>query len=70
MDSKTINIIWSVSLIVIGITTIILAGVNIVEIELPDIVVRILGAVDLISLPVLAFSTVKKAKNNGSTPVC
>ena len=54
---------WSVSLIIIGIATIILAGANIIGIELPDIAARILGVLDLVSLPVLAFSTVKKAKS-------
>ena len=63
MDSKKINIMWSVSLIIIGVATIILAGANIIGIELPDIAARILGVLDLISLPVLAFSTVKKAQN-------
>lgn len=63
MDSKKINIMWSVSLIIIGVATIILAGANIIGIELPDIAVRILGVLDLASLPVLAFSTVKKAQN-------
>ena len=63
MDSKKINIMWSVSLIIIGVATITLAGANIIGIELPDIAARILGVLDLISLPVLAFSTVKKAQN-------
>lgn len=63
MDSKKINIMWSVSLIIIGVATIILAGANIIGIELSDIAARILGVLDLVSLPVLAFSTVKKAQN-------
>lgn len=62
MDSKKINIMWSVSLIIIGVATIILAGANIIGIDLPDIAARILGVLDLVSLPVLAFSTVKKAQ--------
>ncbi len=32
-------------------------------IKLPDTVIRILGVFDLVSLPVLAFLTVKKAKS-------
>ncbi|MGN1417520.1 MAG: hypothetical protein ACI4XF_11790 [Oscillospiraceae bacterium] len=63
MDPKLINIMWSISLILIGIATIILAGANIAAIELPDFIVRALGVIDLVSLPVLAFSTVKKSKN-------
>lgn len=63
MDSKKINIIWSTSLIVIGIATIILIGANIIGIELPNIIIRVLGVIDLVALPILAFSTVKKFKN-------
>lgn len=62
MNSKIINTMWSISLMVIGVATIILAAANIVAIELPDIIVRVLGVFDLVSLPVLVFSTVKKAK--------
>lgn len=63
MDTKKINIMWSVSLIIIGVATIILAGANIIGIELPDIAARILGVLDLVSIPVLVFSTVKKAES-------
>jgi len=63
MDSKTINILWSISLMAIGIAAFILAGSNIIGIELPDIVIRVLGIIELISLPVLIFSTVKKTNN-------
>lgn len=63
MNSKIINIMWSISLIIIGIATIILVGADIIAIELPDIAVRVLGVIDLVSLPVLAFSTVKKTKS-------
>ena len=48
---------------IIGAATIILAGSNIIGIELPDIAVRIIGIVDLIALPVLAYTTVKKYQN-------
>ncbi len=61
MKSK-IDMLWCFSLITIGIATIILAGSNIIGIELPDLAVRIVGIVELIALPVLACSTVKKLK--------
>lgn len=63
MDSKKINMMWATSLMVIGVATFILAGSNIIGIELPDVMVRVLGVIDLVALPVLAFSTVKKIKN-------
>ena len=61
---KRNNLLWSLSLLVIGIATVILAGSNIIGIELPDIAVRIIGVIDLIDLPVLAYTTVKKIKKN------
>lgn len=60
---KTTNLVWSVSLIVIGICTVILAGGNLLGVELPDYIVRTIGLIDLIALPVLGYSTVKKVKN-------
>ena len=63
MDSKKINLIWGISIFVIGIITMILVGINLVETELTDIVVRICGVIDLVSLPVFVFLTVKKAKS-------
>ena len=64
MDSKKVNTMWSISLLVIGTATFILAGANVIGLELPDIAVRILGIMDIIALPVLGFSTVKKFKNS------
>lgn len=61
---KKNDLVWSISLILIGLLTIILAGSNTVGIELPDAAVRILGIVDLIALPFLAYSTVKKVKKD------
>ena len=64
MDSKKVNAMWSISLLIIGIVTFILAGANVIGLELPDIAVRILGMIDIIALPVLGFSTVNKFKNS------
>ena len=55
---------WSISLIAIGIATIILAGANIVGIDLPDMLVRLLGIVDLVALPILVYSAIKKVKKD------
>lgn len=62
MNLKIINRMWSISLMVIGIATIFLVGANVSAIKLPDMIVRSLGIIDLLSLPVLAFSTVKRLK--------
>ncbi|MBR6627851.1 MAG: hypothetical protein IKL04_07740 [Lachnospiraceae bacterium] len=61
---KKNDLVWSISLLVIGIATIILAGGHIIGIEMSDIAVRIIGVIDLIALPVLAFTTVKKVKKD------
>lgn len=61
---KKNDLMWCFTLMIIGIATVILAGSNIIGIELPDIAVRIIGIVDLISLPVLAYTTVKKIKKD------
>lgn len=58
------DLLWSISLLVIGIATIILSGSNIIGIELSDIVVRIVGVIELLALPVLAYTTVKKFKKD------
>ncbi len=47
-------------MLVVGIATVILAGSNLAGVRLPDIVLRIIGILDLIALFILAFSTAKK----------
>ena len=61
---KKSDLMWSITLIAIGIATIILAGANIVGIDLPDMLVRLLGIVDLVALPILVYSTIKKVKKD------
>ena len=61
---KKIDLLWSISLMLIGVATFILAGSNIIGIELPDAIIRILGILDLAALPLLAYTTVKKAKKD------
>ena len=59
---KNINVFWCLSLLIISVCTIILAGSNIIGIELNDVLTRVLGILDLVCLPVLAFTTIKKIK--------
>ena len=61
---KKNDLVWSISLMLIGIATFILAAANVIGIELPDVAVRMLGIVDLIALPFLAYSTLKKIKKD------
>ena len=57
---KRNDLLWSISLLVIGLATIL----NIIGIDAPDIVVRIIGVIDLLALPVLVYTTVKKFKKD------
>lgn len=59
-----IDLIWVISLIVIGISAILLAVSNIVGLALPDIAIRMIGVLDIIALPVLIVATVKKLNIN------
>lgn len=70
MDAKKNTRMWAISLFVISIATIILAGANIIGIVLPDIVTRSLGVMELIALPILAFSTVKMFKGKDNDECC
>lgn len=61
---KRNDLLWSISLLVIGLAAIILTGLNIIGIDVPDIVVRIIGVIDSLALPVLVYTTVKKIKKD------
>lgn len=62
MSRKSVDRIWVISLLLIGMSTVVLAGANVVGIVLGDVVTRILGIIDLVALPVLLFTTVRKLK--------
>lgn len=66
---KKNDLTWGISLIMIGAATVILASSNIIGIELPDIAVRITGIIDLIALPVLAYTSVKKNKEGSKLKI-
>ncbi len=50
---------WTISLLVISICTLIISITSIIGTELPDMLKRILGVAELVSLPVLAYTSVK-----------
>jgi len=58
-DKNKKNLMWSISLTVIGVSAIILNGSNLLNIELSDNVTRIFGIAELIALPFLIYSSVK-----------
>ena len=60
MSDKTIGLIWSISLMLIGIISLVINIANVFGDGLPDTPARILGIMLLILLPALAGSTVAK----------
>lgn len=61
--SKLTQVLWAVSLIVLGISGAFFGVAGISGWVIPDVVIRIIGVVDILALPVLAFTTVKKLKH-------
>ena len=62
MNEKALHTLWGVSLMVIGVATVLIVGSNLFQLQLPDSVTGLLGILELVSLPILAFTTVKKLK--------
>ena len=60
---KLVNWAMGASIALLGLSSMILSIAGLTGFALPDALVRVLGAVNLLSLPVLVFSTVKKAMN-------
>lgn len=59
MNKKLWTRIWAVWLIINGLLTVVTAVNNIAELGMPDMAVRIIGAVQLVGLALLAFGFVK-----------
>lgn len=51
--------IWGVCLIILGCTAVLLSGTRLLSLELPDAAVRLAGVIDLLTLPVFAFASVR-----------
>ena len=56
MKWKNTRLLWAISRLVVGITTMFLVGAKIIGVELPDSVIRGLGMQDLTAIAVLVFS--------------
>lgn len=63
MDNKRNNTMWRISLFIIGIATIINVFSSILGIELPNILVRLMGIITIVTLPLLIYSSIKILKN-------
>lgn len=60
MSAKRTNVLWAISLFLIGVATTLLTGSVLLNTRLPDFVIRISGFAELIGLFLLAFATAKK----------
>lgn len=67
MKKETVDLGFAVCLMISGIIGIVHGIAGIASVELPDALIRTLGVISLIDLPVLAFFSVwkLKRKNNG-----
>ena len=52
-------IVWSISLMVIAVCTLVLSIANIMGASIPDVLIRVLGIIDGITCPILIFATVR-----------
>ncbi len=62
MESKKLHVTWCVSLLVMGVIGVLFVSSKLIGFELGDIATRIMGFIELLALPVLVFTTVKKVK--------
>lgn len=60
MKNKKITIVWSITLLILCVSTLVIVVTRIADIELPDIMIRVLGVVELITLPIFVFTSIKK----------
>lgn len=60
LSKKTVERLWAASLIVIGGIMLILFAASVLGFELPLLMVRILGVIDILAIPVLAWTTCRK----------
>lgn len=60
LSKKTVGLFWTASLAVIVGVMLILFASSLLGMELPMLMVRILGVIDILAIPVLAWTTCRK----------
>lgn len=60
MKQRKVTKLWGISLLVISICSLILSISSMIGVELPDALKITIGILDLIAVPILVYSTVKK----------
>lgn len=56
---KRFPVLWGVSLLTIGVVTLVISFSNIFGVELPDVLKIVLGVTDLIALFVLVYTSIR-----------
>ena len=56
---KKFPVLWGVSLLTIGVITLVISFSNIFGVELPDVLKIVLGVIDLVALFVLVYTSIK-----------
>lgn len=59
MKKSKVLIVWSISLMVIAVCTLVLSIANIMGASIPDVLIRVLGIIDGIACPILIIATVR-----------
>lgn len=59
-NKRAATVMWGLLLVILSIITLIISITNIIGIDLPDTLRRILGILDLVALPVMIFFFVKR----------
>ena len=59
MKKNNYRMVWSISLLAIACFTIVSVGCSFAGVQLPDLLTRVFGVVDLCALAALAFTSVK-----------
>ena len=62
LSKKSVNRLWKGSLIVVSAILLILFGASLLGLELPMWMIRVLGGIDLLCIPLLVWTTCRKFK--------
>lgn len=60
MKEKVLTVVWSASLFLLGVSSTVTSVAALFGFSLPELAVRIFSTVQLLSLPILVYSTVKQ----------
>lgn len=64
MKKNVLDIVWLTCIIIIAMGVLIVSINNVFNMDFPNTMIKPIGIVDLITLPVLAFTTVKKVQRD------